>query len=150
MAQSLVNHQEAYLRARERPDLETGSVWAKKLLQKLWAFFFDIWKIRCEERHAHDTSHVSKQRTFRVHARTRAVYTALPDLPAALRNLHWFEPALDAQLELDTRKLEVWLAHTETLVQQGLAEMATFVAAGHHDIRHFFAPLNATNPPPPD
>jgi hypothetical protein len=42
----------------------------------------------------------------------------------------------------------MWLAHTEPLVQQGLAETACLMEAGHHNIRTYFVPLAATNPPP--
>ena len=149
IAQTLIDYQEAYFRAREKPAEETGQQWASKLIQILWRFFFDQWKLRCDERHSQDKEKISKQQKFRIHARTSAVYAALPNLPAAIRALHWFVLPLDRQLSTSTRKLEVWLAHTEVLVQQGLAETANYLEAGHQDIRTFFAP-RVPIPPPPD
>jgi hypothetical protein len=64
-----------------------------------------------------------------------------------LRNSHHFDEDLTTQIGHDTRVIETWLAHTEPLVQQGLAETAQGIATGHYDIRDFFMPLAA--PPPP-
>ena len=44
-----------------------------------------------------------------------------------MRSLHWFDLTLDKQLDLGTRRLEVWLVHTEPLVQKGLAETTGLV-----------------------
>ena len=148
IATSIIDYQEAYFRARERPEEETGQLWAGKLIVTLWSYFFDIWKLRCDKRHELDKDNVSKQHTFRLHARARAVYTSIPNLPAAIRSLHWFDLTYDEQIGLGTRKLEVWLAHTEPLTQQGLAETARYLAAGHQDIRDYFAPLAVPQPPP--
>ena len=100
IATSLIDYQEAYFRARERPADENGQLWAKKLITTLWSLFFDTWKLWCDERRARDKDNVSEQHTFRVHARIRAACSALPGLPAAIRSLHWFEPTLDTQLDL--------------------------------------------------
>ena len=113
IAQSIIDHQEAYFRAREKPDEETGQLWAGKPIATLWTFFSNTWQLRYDERHAQDKDNVSKQHTFRVHARTRVVYSSIPTLPVAMRSLHWFDLTLEKQLDLGTRKLEVWLAHTE-------------------------------------
>jgi hypothetical protein len=147
IAQSIIDYQEQYYRERERPETETGEIWIKKLIQVLWAYFFDVWKIRCEKRHELDNNRVSRQHTHRVHARTRAVYAVLDQLPAEIRNSHHFDEDLTTQIGHDTRVIETWLAHTEPLVQQGLAETAQGIATGHYDIRDFFMPLAA--PPPP-
>jgi hypothetical protein len=148
ISQTIIDYQESYFRARERPADESGQLWAGKLILTLWNFFFDNWKLRCDERHAQDKDNVSKQHTFRLHARARAVYSSLPNLPAALRSLHWFDLTFDKQIELGTRKLEVWLAHTEPLTKQGLAETASYLAAGHQDIRDYFTPLAIPYEPP--
>ena len=65
-----------------------------------------------------------------------------------MRSLHWFDLALDKQLELGTHPLEVWLAHTETLTQKGLAEMNHYLLANNQDIRYYFAPIAVPHPPP--
>jgi hypothetical protein len=149
VAQSLIDYQEAYFRAREWLDTETGHTWGAKLIATRWTYFFAIWKLRCNERHAQDEHRVSKQHLFRVHARTQAVYASMPDLPVEIRSLHWFASTLDTQeLALGLRHLEVWLAHTETLVKQGLAETAILVDTGHQDIRSYFQPITAPHPPP--
>jgi hypothetical protein len=49
----------------------------------------------------------------------------------------YFDSDIAAQLTLPTRVIEVWLAHTEPLVQQGLAEAANTIATGHQYIREF-------------
>ena len=83
--QSIIDHQEAYFRAREKTEEETGQLWAGKLIALLWIFFSDTWQLRCDERHAQDQDNVSKQHTFLVHARTRAVTLRYPlsQLPCA-------------------------------------------------------------------
>jgi hypothetical protein len=41
-----------------------------------------------------------------------------------------FNDEIEVQLDGCTRDIEVWLAHTEPLVQQGLAEAAQIIATG--------------------
>ena len=110
IAQSIIDHQEAYFRAREKPEEETGQLWAGKLIAILWSFFSETWQLRCDERHAQDKDNVSKQHTFRVHACTQAVYSPIPNLFAVICFLHWFELTLDEQVDTHTHKLKVWLA----------------------------------------
>ena len=55
-----------------------------------------------------------------------------------MRSLHWFNLTLDKQLDLDARRLEVWLTHMEPLVQKGLAKTTLYLLAGHKDIRDYF------------
>ena len=148
IAQTIIGHQEAYFRARENPDEETGQLWAGKLIATLWTFFSDTWQLRCDERQAQDKDDASKQHTYCIHARTQVVYSLIPTLPVAMRSLHWFDLALDKQLELGTHPLEVWLAHTETLTQKGLAEMNHYLLANNQDIRYYFAPIAVPHPPP--
>jgi hypothetical protein len=138
IAQSILDYQEKYYRDRERPETDTGTSWAKKLISHLWGHFFDVWKFRCDERHALDIDRVSLQHTQRVHSRTRAVYSVLDQLPAEIRSSHYFDETLDIQIGHKTRAIELWLAHTEPLVQQGLAEAAQAIATGHQDIRAYF------------
>jgi hypothetical protein len=88
-----------------------------------------------------------------VHARNRAICAAVDQLTADTRSSHHFDPELDEQLEEPTRTLEVWLAHTEPLVQHGLAEAAHAIATGHLDVRDCFtntATLNMDPPSSPD
>jgi hypothetical protein len=42
IATSLVTYQEKYYRDREQPSTVTGESWAKKLMQQVWAHFFDM------------------------------------------------------------------------------------------------------------
>jgi hypothetical protein len=112
----------------------------------LWSHFFDVWKLRCDTRHALDTDRVSCQHKHRVLARVRACYANLDRLPATTRA--WFQHPLEALLhDNKIRQLEVWLAHAEPLVTQGLAEDAQAVATGHLDIRSYFLPLFVPDPP---
>jgi hypothetical protein len=113
----------------------------------MWAYFFDVWKFRCDERHKLDTNRVSTQHIHRVHARTRAVYAMLDKLPAETRSSHYFDENLETQLGHTTRIMETWLAHTEPLVQHGLAEAAQTVATGHLDIREYFFPIDTSTTP---
>jgi hypothetical protein len=140
IAISLLQHQENYYRARNRPSKETGQTWAKQLIQLLWAHFFDVWKHRCEARHAQDINRVSLQRTHRAQVHTRAVYAALDQLPAATRHSHHFAATLEEQISHSTHAIKSWLAHTEPLVQQGLVKAAQTLVAGHLDIRDYFLP----------
>jgi hypothetical protein len=144
---SLLNHQEQYYRVHNRPPTETGHLWAKQLIQTLWAHFFDVWKHRCEAHHAQDTNQVSIQHTHRVQVRTHGVYAALDQLPAATRNCHHVDAPLAVQLSYCTRAIATWLAHTEPRIQQGLVEAAQTLAAGHLDIREYFLPNIPTLPP---
>jgi hypothetical protein len=134
IAYSIIEYQEQYYRDRDRPDKDN------KLIKHLWNHFFDVWIFRCAERHKLDTSRDSQQQTHRAQARTRAVYAALDQLPAVTRTSHYFDTSLEQQIKTPTRLLETWLAHTELLVQQGLAEAAQSRAAGHRDIRDYFPP----------
>jgi hypothetical protein len=145
IAQSILDYQEKYYRDRERDETDTGESWAKRLISKLWAHFFEVWKIRCDKRHELDENRVSIQHTARVHARTRAIYAVLDQLPAETRSSHYFDDTLEIQIDNTTRNLEIWLAHTEPLVQQGLAEAAQAIATGHQDIRDYF-PIVPTTP----
>jgi hypothetical protein len=80
--------------------------------------------------------------------RARAIYAAINQLPAATRSSHFFDIDLETRLAQHTRVIEVWLAHTEPLVQQGLLlKAAQAIATGHHDIRTFFQPKPHTLPP---
>ena len=65
-----------------------------------------------------------------------------------MRSLHWFDLTLEKQLDLGTRKLEVWLAHTEPLAQKCLAETTRYLLAGHQDIGDCFTPIAVPHPPP--
>ena len=78
----------------------------------------------------------------------RAIYSVVDQLPESFRRNQYFSVTLERQLGKTTRELEVWLTHAELLVQQGLAEAAQTLAAGHLDIREYFFPIG--NPPPPD
>jgi hypothetical protein len=138
IAESLVNYQEQYYRERERPATETGEKWAKKMIQQVWAHFLDVWKLRCAKRHEIDKNRVSRQHTHKVQARTHAIYAVLHQLPGATRSSHYFDKELEAQLDQTTREIEIWLAHVEPLVKQGLAEAAQTMATGHGDIRDYF------------
>jgi hypothetical protein len=140
IAISIIEYQEQYYRARERPEKDTGTTWAKKLIQKLWGHFHDIWKLRCDERHKLDTDRISQQHTHRVVGRARACYQTLPDLPATIRSHHYFRKSLEDQLNTSTRRIEEWLVHAELLIQHGHAAMA-HLTASTHDIRTFFLPL---------
>jgi hypothetical protein len=52
-----------------------------------------------------------------------------------------FDDEIEVQLNRHTRRyIEVWLAHTEPLVQQGLAEAAQTIVTGHLDICDYFYP----------
>ena len=137
IATAIIDYQEQYYRARERPAKDTGKAWAKKLIHQLWGHFYEVWKFRCDERHKLDTSKVSKQHTHRVHGRARACYAALPDLPICTRSHHYFTKTLEAQLDTSTRKIEEWLAHAEPIIQQGRADLAQH-ALTHPDIRDYF------------
>jgi hypothetical protein len=86
-----------------------------------------------------DTQALETQHTNRVHARTRAVYAVLDQLPAEIRSSHYFDESLATQIGHDTWNIEIWLAHAEPLVRQGLAEAAQAIATGHQDIRAYFA-----------
>jgi hypothetical protein len=119
----------------------------KKMIQQVWTHFFEVWKIRCDKQHELDQSRVSKQHTHNAHARTRAIFAALDQLPAETRASSHFEKELNTQLDQSTRNIEVWLAHAEPLVQQGLSEAAQTVAMGHLDIREYFLPLDFTLDP---
>jgi hypothetical protein len=137
IATSIIDHQEKKCRDHERPAKETGLSWAKKLIQQLWGHFYDVWKLRCNERHKLDKSKVSKQHTHRVHGRARACYTALPDSPIEIRSHHCFAKTIEKQIDQETRKIEEWLAHAEPLVQQGIADMALTTAALPDILDHF-------------
>jgi hypothetical protein len=79
--------------------------------------FFDVWKIRGDKRHELDQNRVSQQHTHKVHARTRAMYAVLDQLPAETRSNSYFDKDLIAQIDQPTRNIEVRLAHAEPLVQ---------------------------------
>jgi hypothetical protein len=144
----MIAYQEQYYRDRERPPADSGQTWAKKLISLLWNNFIDVWKIRCDKRHELDIHRVSQQHTAKVHARVRAAYGAIERLPATIRNSHYFAQTMDTKLAQTTRELDLWLAHAEPIIQQGLAEVAQTIAAGHFDIREYFPTLDI--PPPPD
>jgi hypothetical protein len=88
----------------------------------------------------------SPPHTNRVHARARAVYNALDLLPAETRSSHCFDEDLDTQIGHHTLTIETWLANTEPLVQQGLAEAAQAIATGHLDIWDCFLPQAPSQP----
>jgi hypothetical protein len=71
----------------------------------------------------------------------------LDQLPAEARSSHYFDETFDTLLGHTTRIMETWLAHTEPLVQHGLAEAAQTVATGHLNIRDYFFPIDASTPP---
>jgi hypothetical protein len=141
IAQSIIDYQEVYYRERERPPTENGQTWAKKLIQVLWTHFFAVWKTRCDKRHELDVNHVSQQHTAKVQARVRAAFSVLERLPVATRNSHYFDKTMEHQIMQPTRALEIWLAHAEPLIQQGLVEAAQAIATGHFDIREYFPTL---------
>jgi hypothetical protein len=91
--------------------------------------------------------HVNTRITSK-HALPRAIFAVIDQLPAETRSSHYFDDDLEAQIAISTRDVEIWLAHTEPLVQQGLAEAAQTIATGHLDIREYFRPADI--PPPPD
>jgi hypothetical protein len=142
--QSLIDYQEKYYRDRgEPPATDTGLSWAKKMIQTVWAHFFEVWQLRCDKRHELDQNCTSQQCTNKVHAITRAIYAVLVQLPAEIRSSLYFDKELVAQIDQPTRTIGVWLAHhSEPLVQQVLAEAAQTVATGHLDIREYFMPLH--------
>jgi hypothetical protein len=58
-----------------------------------------------------------------------------------------FDDEIEVQLDRRRRYIKVWLAHAEPLVQQGLAEAAQTIVAGHLDICDYFYPPDM--PPSP-
>jgi hypothetical protein len=144
----MIEYQEHYYCKRERPPTDTGQTWAKKLISILWNHFIDVWKVRCNKRHELDINQVSQQHTAKVNARVRAAYAVIERLPATIRNSHYFVQTIDTKLVQTTRELDLWLAHTEQIIQQGVAKAAQTIATGHFDIREYFPNLDI--PPPPN
>lgn len=63
------------------------------------------------------------------------------ELPVETHSSHYFEQNLEAKLDQPTtRDLEVWIAHTEPLIQQGLAEAAQATGTAHLDTHDYFLP----------
>jgi hypothetical protein len=129
--------------------MDTGQTWAKKLISRLWNDLIDIWKVRCSKQHELDINpRVSQQHTAKVHAQVCAAYAAIERLPATIHNSHYFTQTIANKLVQTTQDLDFWLAHTEPIIQQGLAEAAQAIVNGHFDIRKYFPTLDI--PPPPN
>jgi hypothetical protein len=108
------------------------------------ARILEVWKLRCDERHALDEDRVSRQHTSRVHARTRAIYDVLDQLLAEIRANHCFDETLDVQIGHPTHTVELQLTHAEPLVQQGTAETNLSTETGHQYTRTCFPTVTTT------